>query len=43
MQLGIFDRILSIIVAAPWPGVWGLVRVAGYDDNIDPIELSKQH
>ena len=27
MQLGIFDRIFNIIVATPWPGVWGLVRV----------------
>ena len=27
MKLGIFDRILNIIVATPWPGVWGLVRV----------------
>ena len=27
MQLGIFDRILNIVVATPWPGVWGLVRV----------------
>ena len=43
MKLGIFDRILNIIVATPWPGVWGLVRVAVYDVNIDPIELSKQH
>ena len=43
MQLGIFDRMFNIIVATPWPGVWVLVRVAGYDDTTDPIELSKQH
>ena len=43
MQLGIFDRIFNIIATTPWPGVWGLVRDAGYDDTTDPIELSKQH